>query len=60
MHTTIRDQFPLEIFVFGESIPVLKSFCCLCSGGTLQIYLLLLDQAKSNRHAKIIKFLRGC
>ena len=23
LHTTTGDQFPLEIFVFGESIPVL-------------------------------------
>ena len=44
LHTTIRDQFPLEIFVFGESIPVWKLFCCLCSGCTLQIYLLLFEK----------------
>ena len=28
LHTTTRDQFPLEIFVFGKSIPVLLGYNC--------------------------------
>ena len=46
LRTTTRDQFPLEIFVFGESIPVFDWIELFYSGfgGTQQIYLLLFEK----------------
>ena len=43
---TIKNQFPFEIFVFGESIPVFDWIELFYSGsdGTQQIYLLLFEK----------------
>ena len=36
---TIKNQFPFEIFVFGESIPFYLYFDLVCSGSSHKIFV---------------------
>ena len=40
---TIKNQFPFEIFVFGESIPFYLYFDLVCSGSSHKIFVTFLE-----------------